>query len=833
MEPNFQMDEALDIIHSKQHPDPKEGFIEKERIKHAIVKKLEHYYGTTLEEASKTQVYKAVAMTLRDTILDKWFQTEKENAIQQKTLYYLSFEFLIGRSMESNMLNLQVSDLYKDVLTDLGVDLTEIVDAEPDAGLGNGGLGRLAACFMDSLATLDLPAYGAGIRYEYGLFKQKIVDGYQIEMPDPWLEDGCVWEIEKPDEQVEIKFGGTPEKYWEDGRMKVYLKDATTVLAMPYDMPVVGYNTDTVNTLRLWSARSPKHIDMNLFSAGSYTKATEEKELAELLSKVLYPEDNHLEGKSLRLRQQYFFTSATMQWIVRSLKKQEINLIDMPKYAQIHINDTHPAIAIPELMRILMDEEGLGWDEAEGICRHCFAYTNHTIMSEAMERWDQNLIQSLLPRVYEILDTLNHKNEDMLKAKFGEDWGKINYMNIMADGHINMANLCLAVCHSVNGVSALHTNILKKDIFKDYNTLYPTKFKNVTNGITFRRWLNLSNPKLTRLINSAIGTEYMQDQTKLTELEKFAADPAFVDEFAKIKQYNKMQLADFIQKENGILVDPNSIFDSQIKRLHEYKRQLMNVLHIIYLYNEIKTNPNTNLYPHTFIFAAKASPGYKRAKLIIKLINTVADMVNNDPVVSKFIKVVFIENYSVTIAQKIIPATNISEQISTAGKEASGTSNMKFMLNGAVTLGTLDGANVEMSEILGKENIYIFGLKTPEVNRIYLSGNQESKEIYANNAEIHHVLDSLIDGTITSKLGNIFSDIYQALLFGDNNIPDPYMVIRDFESYAKTHDKMWKDYMKKDVWNKKAIINVARSGHFSSDRTIREYNSKIWKLKNG
>ncbi|MCL2740332.1 MAG: glycogen/starch/alpha-glucan phosphorylase, partial [Oscillospiraceae bacterium] len=791
--------------------------------------KLQHYFGKTLERATKTQIYKAVAMTIRDTILDKWADTKVE--APQKTLYYLSFEFLMGRALESNMLNLQVSELYKDVLTDLGIDLTEMADSEADAGLGNGGLGRLAACFMDSLATLDLPAYGAGIRYEYGLFKQKIVDGYQIEMPDSWLEDGNVWEIEKPDEQVEVKFGGTIEKYWENGKMKVYLKDATTVLAVPYDTPIIGYNSKTVNTLRLWSARSPKHFDMNLFSSGSYSKAMEEKELAELLSKVLYPEDNHLEGKNLRLRQQYFFTSATMQWIVGYLKKKKVNLLEMPKFAQIHINDTHPAIAIPELMRILMDDEGLTWDEAEGICRHVFAYTNHTVMSEAMEMWEQNMFRDLLPRVYEIIEGMHHKNEDILKAKFGEDWGKINYMNIMANGRISMANLCLATCHSVNGVSGLHTNILKKGLFRDYYSLVPQKFKNVTNGITFRRWLNLSNPKLTRLITSAIGPEFNQDYSKLAELEKFANDAAFVDEFAKIKKQNKMALAEMLQNQSGIILDPSSIFDVQVKRLHEYKRQLLNVLHIVHLYNHIKANPQADFYPHTFIFGAKASPGYKRAKLIIKLINTVADLVNNDPVVSKRIKVVFIENYGVTLAQKIIPATNISEQISTAGKEASGTSNMKFMLNGAVTIGTLDGANVEMSEILGKNNIYLFGLKTPEVARVYNSGNQESPEIYANNAEVRRVLDSLVDGTISADMSNIFSELYQSLLFGDNNIPDPYMVIRDFESYAKTHARMCADYQNMAEWNKKAIINTARSGVFSSDRCITEYNSKIWKLK--
>ncbi|MDR1101784.1 MAG: glycogen/starch/alpha-glucan phosphorylase [Clostridiales bacterium] len=813
----------------KSEASIQDGFIEKEHIKHEIEKKLQRNFGTTLGEATKTQLYKAVAMTVRDKILDKWVKDSSENATK-KTLYYLSFEFLVGRTLENNLLNLRLDGLYKDVLTDLNIDLSEISEVEADAGLGNGGLGRLAACFMDSLATLGYPACGCGIRYEYGLFKQKIVDGYQIEMPDPWLEDGCVWEIEKPEEQVEVKFGGKVETYWEGDKMKVYLKDATTVLGVPYDMPVVGYNGKIVNTLRLWSARSPKYIDMNLFSSGSYAKAIEEKELAELLSKVLYPEDNHFEGKNLRLRQQYFFTSATIQWIVRSIKKRNINLYELPKYAQIHINDTHPAIAIPELMRILMDEENMSWNDAYTICSSVFAYTNHTILSEALEKWPQNMIKNLLPRIYSIIEELHHQNERYLTEKFGSDQAKINYMNIMSDGQISMANLCVSVCNALNGVSALHTNILKNDVFKDYYSIMPQKFKSITNGITFRRWLNLSNPRLTNLITEAIGDGFNSDPSKLKELEKFSTDSSFIEQFSKVKRENKYDLANFLQRENGIIVDPHSIFDVHIKRLHEYKRQLLNLLHIMYLYNRILANPETSFYPHTFIFSAKASPGYKRAKLIIKLINSVVEMVNNDPIASKKIRIVFIENYGVSIAQKIIPATNISEQISTAGKEASGTGNMKFMLNGAVTIGTLDGANVEMRDVLGDNNIYIFGLKSEEVSRIYKTGNQESKEIYSTHPEIRKILDTLVDGTIEREKPHLFSEIYQSLLFGDNNLPDPYMVIRDFESYAKTHEKMWKDYLKTDSWNEKAIINVANSGHFSSDRCIEEYNRNIWKL---
>ncbi|MDR0930957.1 MAG: glycogen/starch/alpha-glucan phosphorylase [Clostridiales bacterium] len=807
-------------------------FIEKEHIKHEIGKTLQRNFATTLQDATKKQLYKAISLTVRNHINELWAKQRDEAADnQEKTLYYMSFEFLVGRLLNNNLLNMNLTKVYKSALEDLGISLDDISEIEPDAGLGNGGLGRLAACFMDSLATLNFNAYGCGIRYEYGLFKQKIVEGYQIEMPDPWLEDGCIWEIERPEEQVEVKFGGTIDTYWEKGKMKVYLKDANTVLGVPYDIPVVGYNNGKVNMLRLWSARSPQYIDMNLFSSGSYAKAVEEKELAEVLSKVLYPEDNHYEGKLLRLKQQYFFTSSTMQWIVRDLKLKGIDLLDMPKYVQIHINDTHPAISIPELMRILLDEQGLAWDDAYGIVSKVFAYTNHTVLGEALERWPQTMFKELLPRVYQVLEELHRRNEERLKKTYGEDWGKLNYMNIMAHGFISMANLCLATCSAINGVSALHTNILKDDVFKDYYKMTPYKFKNVTNGITFRRWLNLSNPRLYNLIADTIGDDFNKNPLELKKLEKFAEDKAFAEKFAEVKHKNKEDLAAYIKKENGIIIDPNSIFDVQIKRLHEYKRQLLNLIHVLYLYHQIKSGNGDDIYPHTFIFGAKAAPGYTRAKLIIKLINSVADIINNDPLASEKIKIIFVENYGVTIAQKIIPATDISEQISTAGKEASGTSNMKFMLNGALTIGTLDGANVEMRELVGKNNIYIFGLKSDEVKRIYQTGNQESKQIYSSNSTLRAVLDSLIDGSIENDKISLFNEIYQSLLFGDNNLPDPYMVIRDFDSYATTHKKMWNDYQKPEIWNKKAILNIANCGHFSSDRCIEEYNAKIWRLR--
>ncbi|MDR0405721.1 MAG: glycogen/starch/alpha-glucan family phosphorylase, partial [Clostridiales bacterium] len=585
---------------------------QKNEIKEQIIGKLERYFGKTLGDATDRQLYMATAMTVRDRIMDRWTQTEqaRNGTDRRKRLYYLSFEFLIGRMLSDNLMSLGQRALYQEALSELGLDLTAIEDTEADAGLGNGGLGRLAACFMNSLATLDYPAYGCGIRYEYGLFKQKIVDGYQIELPDPWLEDGCVWEIARPEEQVEVYFGGTVDSYTEDGRMKFYVKDASTVIALPYDMPAPGFGTDTVNTLRLWSARSPKQLDLSQFSHGNYTKAVEEKELAEVLSKILYPEDKHIEGKVLRLRQQYFFTSATIQWIIREYKAGGGDLRRLHDYTQIHINDTHPAIGIPELMRLLMDVEGFGWDEAWEVTTKTFAYTNHTIMSEALEKWTVAAMRQQLPRICMIIEEINRRLTEDLTARFGGDRGKIDYMAVIAYDYINMANLCVVGSHSVNGVSALHAEILQKDLFKDYYGIMPYKFSGITNGVTHRRWLLGANPRLAALIQDAIGDGFIREPEKLTDLAAFAKDSAFQEQFAKIKHDNKAALSRYIFAESGILADPGALFDTQAKRLHEYKRQLMNVLHILYLYHQILENPSFAFPPRVFLFAAKASPGY-------------------------------------------------------------------------------------------------------------------------------------------------------------------------------------------------------------------------------
>ena len=803
-------------------------------LRDEIIGKLNRHYGRTLEDATPSHLYKAVALTLRDKIMEKWtpyrhFMRRKK----EKEIYYLSFEFLMGRSLSNNLLNMGMTEEFRHVTESLGLDLDTLINVEQDAGLGNGGLGRLAACFIDSLATLDLPAYGCSIRYEYGLFKQKIIDGQQVEVPDPWLEDGTMWEIARPEEQVEVKFGGTVRtEYDEYGKMKVYYDNATTILAIPYDVPVSGYNNTVVNTLRLWQAKSPEHMDMSAFAGGNYVKAVEQRALAETLSKVLYPEDNHDEGKALRLKQQYFFVSATVQWIVqRFIRYHGHNFSIFPEKVAIHINDTHPTLAIPELMRILMDQECLGWDEAWSICQKTFAYTNHTIMSEALEKWPMESFQRLLPRIWMIVDEINNRLVRELRASYGDDWGKINYMSVIAHGYVSMANLCLCTCHAVNGVSKLHTDILCKDVFHDYYYRDPGKFHAITNGITFRRWLRLANPELSGVISEVIGEDWITDSAQLKKLESYAEDPVFQAKFAAAKLEKKKQLAAYIKEHNGIEVDPASIFDVQVKRLHEYKRQLLNVLHILYLYNRLKTDPGFDIYPHTFIFGAKAAPGYKMAKLIVRLINEVADMVNRDLSIGGKLKVVFIENYSVSLAQMIIPAADVSEQISTASKEASGTGNMKFMLNGALTVGTLDGANVEMSECVGMDNIYIFGMKAAQVLNAYAFRVSHSAELYAQNPELHRILDMLVDGTICPEEPGRYYDIYQSLIFGqDGQMADIYMVLQDFEDYVRIHEQVNADYQNPLVWNKKAILNVADAGFFSSDRTILEYNEKIWHL---
>lgn len=804
-----------------------------EALKKEIIGKVGRHFGKVMDEATPRMVYSACALTVRDRIMEMWAKSHKEVKKEgSKKLYYLSFEFLMGRLLCTNILNLMKTSEYQHVLEDLGYNLSDIAELESDAGLGNGGLGRLAACFIDSLTTLDLPAYGCTIRYEYGLFRQKIVDGYQTELPDSWLEHGNAWEIARPEESVTVTFGGNVISDWQDGHMVFRYENAKRVLAMPYDVPLCGYDSKIVNKLRLWSAKSTNNFDMKAFNSGDYARAIEEQHLAEVISNVLYPEDNHIEGKELRLQQQYFLVSATLQWILKEFEQRNgQNWSKLPDKVVIHINDTHPTMAIPEMMRLLMDEKGLGWDEAWDIVTHVFAYTNHTVMSEALEKWPLDMFKRTLPRIYMIVEEMNRRLMARLEAFYPGDSAKHKYMAIISDNQIFMANMCLASCFAVNGVSKLHTEILEKDIFADYYNMDKDRFHAITNGITFRRWIADSNPELTKLIDSKIGKGWLKDADKLTGLAKFAEDEDFQAKFNKIKRDNKVELAEYIKEHNGIEVDPDSIFDVQCKRLHEYKRQMMNVLHILAEYNRILSDPTYNYYPKTYIFGAKAAPGYTRAKLIIKLINSVGDMINNDERIQGKIKVVFIENYGVSIAEKIIKAADVSEQISTAGKEASGTGNMKFMLNGALTIGTLDGANVEMLEQVGADNIYIFGLKADEVDaRLKYPGTDEVKTIYSTNNVLRRSLEMLIDGSLCPENHHLFKDLYQTLMFGDYGYPDTYMVIRDFDAYMQTQELISNEYRNRKEWTAKSIMNTAHSGFFSSDRTIREYNKNIWHL---
>jgi starch phosphorylase len=805
---------------------------EKDRIKEAIRETLKSHFGRSIEEATKNQLYKACAMTLRDEIMDKWHQSNKDSQQSgDKQLFYLSIEFLMGRAMGNNLINMLRDKIYHEAIEELGINLDELLEVEPDAGLGNGGLGRLAACFLDSLATMGLPGHGFGLRYQYGLFQQRIVDGFQIEMPDAWLDDGNVWEIPRPEEQKEVRFGGKVIETWENGRALYRQEDCMTVIAVPYDTPITGYGSDRVNTLRLWSAKSPKYLDMSWFSRGDYVRATEEKELAEVISKVLYPEDNHREGKALRLKQHYFFVSASMQCIIGNDKKNYGDLRTLPDRVAIQINDTHPALAIPEMMRILLDQEGMDWDTAWDITTRTFAYTNHTIMSEALERWPQQLFRELLPRIHMIVSEINERYCRKLWERFPGLWKKISDMAIIAYDEVRMAPLSIVGSHSVNGVASLHTQILKNEVFKDYNQLEPYKFTNITNGITQRRWLLKANPGLSGLLHETIGDAWIKEPWRLKELEPYARDAAFREAFARVKLENKKVLARYVKDANGVDLDVSSIFDVQVKRLHEYKRQLLNILHVMYLYNRLSANPNEDIHPRTFLFGAKASPGYHRAKQIIKLINTVAEKIQKDKRISEVIKVVFLENYRVSLAEKIIPAADVSEQISTAGKEASGTGNMKFMMNGALTIGTLDGANIEMKKAVGEENIFIFGLKAEEVSNYYRYDSYHPRAVYEEHQQLKKVVDQLVDGTLDPENTSMFADIYRSLLYGNGGMADPYMVLADFEAYSQTQERVQKVYRDKDSWYQKAIVNAANSGFFSSDRSIREYNSKIWHLR--
>ena len=806
---------------------------DKDSIKASIIGKLQRYNGRTIEEASNGQIYRALASTVRDQIMQKWMISREERKTNNnKRLFYLSVEFLMGRSLYTNILNLVSLDAYKQALDELHIDVDKVLQEEPEPALGNGGLGRLAACFMDSLASLDLPAMGCSIRYEYGLFRQKIVDGQQVELPDYWLGNGNVWEMPVMEDACEVHFNGHVEMGNENGRTVFRHVGYNTVEAVPYDMPLVGYDTSTVNSLRLWSARAPKRIDLSDFNHGHYVQASEEKELAEAISNILYPEDNHYEGKLLRLKQQYFFTSATLQYILKDFKKLNgTNWSKLPEKVVIHINDTHPGLAIPELMRLLMDEEGLGWDEAQQIVSRTMAYTNHTIMAEALEKWPEDMVKSLLPRIYQILVEMNKRLCARLWNFFPGEAERVGRMAIIAYGYIHMANLCVAMTFSTNGVSKLHGDILKQETFHDFYLVMPEKFSAITNGITHRRWLMACNPELTKLICDTIGTDWVKDPELLHDLAPYADDAAFREQFEKIKHNNKVRLSNFLKEHQGAIVDPNFIFDAQSKRLHEYKRQMLNALHILVLYNRIVNDPNFTMHPRVFIFGSKAAPGYNRAKQIIRFINGLSALIAKHPRASKMLQVVFLENYDVSSAQMLIPATEISEQISTASKEASGTGNMKYMMNGAITIGTMDGANVEISEQVGMDNIYIFGMRSDTVLDMYRERNYNPMTIFETNQELRLALTQMIDGTVLPDAPSALRDLYHSLLIGDwGNMADPFFVLKDFGSYSMAQRRIDADYADRDKWNRMAVINTAMSGVFCSDRTIREYNDTIWHL---
>ncbi len=802
-----------------------------DQLKELVEGKLKRHYGVEAEKASKKMVYDACAQVVRDMLMEKWFTTQKEMEEKQaKQICYLSIEFLLGRSLRNNVYNLGLTSQFEQLLSDMDVSFDEICDVEQDAALGNGGLGRLAACYMDGMAAQGLPATGYTILYEHGLFKQRIIEGQQTELPDSWLDTGRSWLVTKQDEAVEVHFGGEVVEDWVDGQMKVSQKNFDTVIAVPNDMMISGYNSKTVNTLRLWQPQSPYTINMTLFNEGAYLKAMEQKAMAEVLSKVLYPEDNNYEGKSLRLKQQYFFVSASVQNIINKHMKMYGTLATLPDHIVIQINDTHPAMVIPELMRIMMDEYNMSWEAAWDITNRTVAYTNHTVMVEALERWPEEMIKRIVPRIYQIICEINRRFCEHLWTIFPGDWQKISKMAIVANNEIRMAHLSIAGSFSVNGVSALHSQILKDDCFHDFYIDTPDKFRNVTNGIAYRRWLGQGNPLLTQLIKDCIGDGFMMNPWELEKFAKFADDKTVLTKFDEIKKANKIRLAKFIEKENGIVVNPDSIFDVQAKRLHEYKRQLLNVLHILRMYFEYKDNPNMDYVPRTFLFGAKAAPGYSRAKQIIRLIHAVADMVNNDPDVKDKMKVVFIQDYKVTVAEILMPAANLSEQISTAGREASGTGNMKFMINGAITIGTLDGANVEICEQVGKENMFLFGMLTEEVNTLLRHG-YNAMQFYQNNSWINRVVSAIQNGVGRPGHEIAFPDIANSLLFNSTgNVADPYLVLADFEDYCRAQREADRVFRNKDEWNKKAIINVAQAGIFAADRSVLDYDERIWHL---
>ena len=803
---------------------------DKEDFKKQVVSNVKNMYRKTIDEASKQQVFQTVAYTVKDYIIDRWIAThrefEKEDA---KTVYYMSMEFLMGRALGNNMINLTCYKEVKEALDELGFDLNVIEDQEPDAALGNGGLGRLAACFLDSLSTLGYPAYGCGIRYRYGMFAQKIENGYQIEIPDDWLRDGNPFEIKRPEYAVEVKFGGYVRSYVDDkGRDNFVQEGYQCVRAVPYDLPVVGYGNNIVNTLRIWDAEPIQEFNLDSFDKGDYHKAVEQENLAKTICEVLYPCDDHYAGKELRLKQQYFFVSASVQRAVAKYKETHDDVRKLYEKICFQLNDTHPTVTVAELMRILMDDEKLTWDEAWEVTNKACAYTNHTIMAEALEKWPIELFSRLLPRIYQIVEEINRRFVEQVKKLYPGNQDKIAKMAIIYDGQVKMANLAIVAGFSVNGVAALHTEILEKQELKDFYEMMPEKFNNKTNGITQRRFLLHGNPLLADWVTRKIGDEWITDLSQIKKLAVYADDELSRQEFMQIKYQNKLRLAAYIKEHNGVDVDPRSIFDVQVKRLHEYKRQLLNILHVMYLYNQIKAHPDMDFYPRTFIFGAKAAAGYRRAKLTIKLINNVANVINNDKSIDGKIKVVFIENYRVSNAEIIFAAADVSEQISTASKEASGTGNMKFMLNGAMTLGTMDGANVEIVKEVGEENAVIFGLTAEEVIKYQNEGGYNPQDIFNNDQEIRQVLMQLINGFYSPEDPELFRDIYNSLLYDAK--PDVYFILKDFRSYADAQKKIEEKYRDSEGWARSVMLNTACSGKFSSDRTIEEYVRDIWHL---
>ena len=805
----------------------------KETFKKSVIYNVKNVFRKTIDEATPEQAFQAVAYAVKDVIIDEWIATHKEYEKKDvKTLYYLSMEFLMGRALGNNIINIMALPEVKEVLDELGFDLNAIEDQEPDPALGNGGLGRLAACFLDSLATLGYPAYGCGIRYRYGMFKQKIENGYQMEVPDDWLKNGYPFEVRRAEYATEVKFGGYVRTVWDNGREHFVQEGYQSVRAVPYDMPIVGYGNNVVNTLRIWDAEAINTFSLDSFDKGDYQKAVEQENLAKTIVEVLYPNDNHYAGKELRLKQQYFFISASVQRAVKKYMEKHDDIHKFFEKTVFQLNDTHPTVAVPELMRILLDEYKLTWDEAWAVTTKTCAYTNHTIMSEALEKWPIELFSRLLPRIYQIVEEINRRFVEQIQQMYPGNQDKIRKMAIIYDGQVRMANLAIVGGFSVNGVARLHTEILKKQELRDFYEMMPQKFNNKTNGITQRRFLLHGNPLLAQWVTGKIGNEWITDLPHIHRLAVYADDPKCQQEFMDIKYQNKVRLAKYIKEHNGIDVDPRSIFDVQVKRLHEYKRQLMNILHVIYLYNELKDNPNMDMVPRTFIFGAKAAAGYKRAKLTIKLINSVADVINNDKTIDGKIKVVFIEDYKVSNAEIIFAAADVSEQISTASKEASGTGNMKFMLNGALTLGTMDGANVEIVEEVGEENAFIFGMSSDEVIGYENRGGYNPMEIFNNNYQIRRVLMQLINGYFAPQDPELFRDIYNSLLnTQSSDRADTYFILKDLPSYAEAQKRIDQAYRNETWWAKAAILNVACSGKFTSDRTIEEYVRDIWHLE--